>query len=1164
MRRNGFDSKFAPAGKRRRARVAVLLGTAISLWLASAAGGACRAEGGDAKALDWRSWGAASDTLRSVKRGERLALGAPFIVEGSERVVVEGVELGRDQYEINYQKGVLRITALVPDGAVAVVSYTRFPFLIDSVYSLRRIEFAHGAPGAADAPVRPVEGMGPSDAGPRAEPTGALSFGGMKSVSFSVGSNRSATFDQFLRATVEGNLTPTIRVRALLSDDNLPIQPEGNTQELEYLDKVYVEIAGTRASAALGDIAFSNALTDFNAFRRELTGASGSVQAAGRTRVEAAGGSSKGVFRTRAFRGTDQLQGPYELLAAGGVSSEVIIAGTEKVYFNGELLVRGDNRDYTIDYDRGALNFTARRPVTADTEIAVDFESTQVQYDRTSVFANVLTQDLPGGLTFGFLAANETDDAGRPKSLSLGEEDRAILASAGDDEWKAVAEGATFVGAGEGEYVLMPADTVAGTPARYVFDDSTGAYDVTFTLVGPGLGDYLLDGVSVKGIPVYRFAGAAKGNYIVGRKLPLPRSHALYSARVSRDGGGVLDFDLQYNVSDYDANSLSTIDNDDNVGDAGQARVRWKNIPLLVGRLELSGTVSTVQDRFKSLEKTRASYFYRDWNLENDPLEGREVLQEIASAFTRREALKLEYRLGRIDRGDFDGVKHELRGGWTGQPDRKLSLRAFTTDVEGENQQRTRRHGNVSLAYAIRGVVPSAEVEAEEYLADSRALADSGLSYERYVLRVANRREGPFNWSVFAEQRDTDEIADTTAGWVRTRTDRTMSGAVGSRSLRSLQGEVLFTHRIRDDKILGGRRTSDLARVNGLVRGERIGVRSTVEYEIGQNRERTQRKSVVFVGEGRGDYNALGEPVGKGRGAYTVVYLPTEETVPTQRVGLNWNLAWRMPPGGSGSGLLSWVGSNVSLDQSLSVKEETTAEDAYKVYLLFPSALQRDESTLSGVVSLRQEWSLLNAYPGVSLTCRYQRDDEEENRFNDVNEERFYELVALRVDRSLAARLSANLEARREVKRRGGRGLPAGTGSTYDVVGRAVSAGWGVRLAAGTTFDGEIEYRDQEDSESAARERAVTLRPRMVWYVSQPLNVFARYEVTRFTLPNDPGVKPLFFSNPGTAHRWALTPNFRFSKVISFLATYQGRAERTFTGQRIVDHELTVETRAFF
>lgn len=1110
---------------------------------------------------DWRSWGAVSDTLRAARGAERLSLSSAFVVEGSERVFVDGRALARELYEINYQKGSLRLRSPVPADAEVVVTYTRFPFLLESVYSLREIEFAENA---ADAPPRRSEPLPPAETKSAVSQAGNLVFGGLKSVSFTVGSNRSASFDQTLRASVEGDLTPTIRVRALLSDDNLPIQPEGNTQELEYLDKVFIEITGTRAGATLGDIAYGNSFSSFNEFRRELKGALGTVMPTPGTRIEAAGGSSKGVFRSVSFRGTDQLQGPYELLTEGGVTNEVIIAGTEKVYFDGELLLRGENRDYTIDYDRATVAFTARRSVTSDTEIAVDFEFTQEQYDRTSVFGSAMTQDLPGRLKISALVATETDDSDRPKSTTLVEGDREIIAGAGDDPNQAVGEGSTFVGEGNGDYAVIAADTLAGVPEHFEFDDTTGTHDVTFADVGSGRGDYVLDGLSVKGVPVYRFVGEAKGRYVVGKKLPLPQSHTIYTARLSSPGSEHVDFDIQYNVSDFDANTLSGIGDEDNTGDAGEAKLRVKDIPVGIGKLELDGSVSTVLDRYRSFEKTRTWYYYRDWNLENEPLVGREIVEEAGASLARNDRLKLSYRLGAIDRDNFEGLRHEAQAKVSLAPDRSATARVLSTDIDGINEKRTRSYGGVTLAFGTWKFVPSAEYSAEEYLVTSPVLPDSGISYDRYAVRLSNRGDGGFTYSVYGEKRDTEQLADTTNGWLFTRTDQTIGGTVASRALQWLQGEILYTHRIRDDRIGGGKETSDLARLNGIVRGDRAGIRSTVEYEIGQNQSRAQNKSVIFVGEGKGDYNELGEPVGKGRGAYTVVLVPTDEMIPTSRVGLTWNLFWSGSAGRPKSGVISWILSNLSLNQTLSIREETTSSDAYKVYFLFPSALQRDESTLAGIVSLRQEWSFLRSYPDWTLTFRLQRDDEEENRFNDVNEERYYEEEAVRLDRSLTRAFSANLEVRREVKQRGGRGLPAGTGSTYDVLGWAAVAGFGLRLPAGSTLDGEFEARDQEDFESTARERALVFRPRLVWHVSKALNVFARYEITRYTLPVDPGVMPLFFSTPGVAHRWSLNPNFRLSKVISLLGSYQGRAESTFSGNRIVDHEFTLETRAFF
>jgi hypothetical protein len=85
-----------------------------------------------------------------------------------------------------------------------------------------------------------------------------------------------------------------------------------------------------------------------------------------------------------------------------------------------------------------------------------------------------------------------------------------------------------------------------------------------------------------------------------------------------------------------------------------------------------------------------------------------------------------------------------------------------------------------------------------------------------------------------------------------------------------------------------------------------------------------------------------------------------------------------------------------------------------------------------------------------------------------------------------------------------------------------------------------------------------------VWRIARPLSLFGAYELTRFDEQNSSGVRPFFFTSTGNSQRWSLTPNLRLSKVINLSATYQGRAETTFSGARIVEHDFRIETRAFF
>jgi hypothetical protein len=1074
-------------------------------------------------------------------------------------VFVDGTLVPAGGYAIDYQRGMLRITEPVRSNAKVRVAYVHLPFLLNSVYSLRAISFAEIEEPAAVPQSRVVR--------PRPSPPApGLEFGGMKSVSFSTGSNQGTSLDQTLKATIRGNITPSIQVNALLSDENLPIQPEGNTEELEYLDKVYMEIASERARVSLGDFTLKNDYSTFSPLTREVMGVSGEATVS-KSKVLLAGTSSKGVFRTVSFRGTEGLQGPYELLSQVRVSLEVIIAGTERVYMDGELLLRGQNRDYTIDYDRGTITFTPRRLVTPDSEIAVDFEVTQENYDRSAVFTGTESEDIPGALKFQMLYARERDDATRPKGTGLTDQERKILEAAGDNSALATESGITLVAPGAGTYVRVPEDTLMGVPEHFVFNDSTGNYLLTFTAVGAGAGEYILDGISKKGLPVYRFEGLRRGEYSVGKRLPLPESHELVTLRLRRNRDENVTFDLEYNLSNYDRNILSPIGDGDNTGSAGSFAAGIRRIGLGPGALGLSAKVTTIEEAFKSFDKTRPSYFYRDWNLENDRLLGREVLSEAAAAYRAGRALSAGYSFGRLDRDNFKGNKHEGTFSYGAGSDRNVLGRVFSTDMEGSGETRTRRHEAVSLAAGVWRVVPTASISDERFLKNARSAADSGIAFRLYSVGLNSRKGKTLAYSLSYENRDTEELGDTTGGWIDSRRNRTLSFSLSSRALSHVQGEVQYTHRTERNFVFHDERASDLARLKATGQVSSIDLRSDVDYEISQNQSRTLQKNVILVGEGLGDYNVLGEPVGKGRGAYMLVFLPTANLIPvhgvdfTLRLSIGKGLGRRETEAG---GAWSWLKRNISLDQTLNVQEETTYDKPWKVYLLVPSALQRNNTTLYGVTSLRQDWGLLNGYKNVSLVYRYQRTDEEDNLYQGAGEDRLSAQHALKLDRSISHTFTATVEVRRESRVRSGSNLVPGSGSAYDATEWAVAAGGGVRFSAGSTIDGLFELSTRKDAISHFEERVASVKPRFVLRLLKTTSLFGTYEFARTLETPGTGVRPIFFSGEGNAQRWSLTGNASLSKVISLVTTYFGRSEKSFTGARIVEHNLKVETRAYF
>jgi len=105
--------------------------------------------------------------------------------------------------------------------------------------------------------------------------------------------------------------------------------------------------------------------------------------------------------------------------------------------------------------------------------------------------------------------------------------ERESLAAIGADTARAWLDGATYTGAGQGDYVR------SGDHYSYVGRDS-GDFQVRFTLVGDSLGDYRYNDT----ILAYSFAGPGLGNYVAKRRIGLPeRREAAYARTGLRRGG---------------------------------------------------------------------------------------------------------------------------------------------------------------------------------------------------------------------------------------------------------------------------------------------------------------------------------------------------------------------------------------------------------------------------------------------------------------------------------------------------------------------------------------------------------------------------------------------------------------------------------------------------
>ncbi len=747
----------------------------------------------------------------------------------------------------------------------------------------------------------------------RGEGGGVLDIRGLsKSGSISrgvrFGNSQDVVVNSSLNLQLAGTLSDDVEILAAITDNNIPVQPEGNTQQLNEFDKVFIRISKNRSSLVAGDFDLERPESYFMNFSKK--GQGGLFRTAfdigkgdtGRVmRVAASGAVSKGKYARNVFNGIEANQGPYKLRGADNETFIIILSGSEKVFIDGMQMARGQDYDYVIDYNTAEIIFTARRLITKDKRIVVEFQYSEKNFARSLVYAN--TEYEARKVRLKLNVYSEQDSKNQPLLQDLSDTQKRFLSEIGDDIQQAFFENIDSVAFNVDEILYQRIDSASFTFYRYSTDSAVAHYRLGFANTGPGNGNYVQVTTSANG-RVYEWippvGGIPQGSYEPVTLLITPRQQQMASLGADFMVSERTTLSVEGAFSNYNVNLFSKADKGNDKGyalrtamnhvfDLDTARRGWK--------IKTGLKFEHVNRYFKPIETYRPVEFSRDWNLSDS-----DTSDEQAASFLlglhRGPAHRFDYELRSFQRGSryrgfnnllsgktaFSGYRFEFSGSYlvtSGDLSKSQFIRGradFSRLVAGRVRVGVRGDGERNRLY-----VPGTDsLIASGFYNHTGAvyLASADTSRVQFRADYARRTDYGIRYNEFRNATVADEA---TASVTWKPNERSRLAVTGTYRKLDITDTVLTTQR-PDDNLLN--------RVEYSLTALKGAVMSNTFYEVGTGQELKREFSYVKVTDGTGiyawnDYNNDGIPqlnefetaAFKDEANYIRVFLPTDQFV---------------------------------------------------------------------------------------------------------------------------------------------------------------------------------------------------------------------------------------------------------------------------------------------
>lgn len=747
----------------------------------------------------------------------------------------------------------------------------------------------------------------------------SLTKSGSISRGIAFGNNQDLGVNSTLNLELSGNITPNLKVLASLSDDNLPIQPDGNTSKLQEFDKIFIQVYNDRFKLIAGDFWLYKPTGYFMNYRKRAQGLSveylWSADTVNFWKTQVSGAFSKGKFARQNIVGIEGNQGPYRLKGNENEPFIIILSGTERVYIDGQLMERGQEFDYTINYNTSELIFTAKRQITKDSRIVVEFQYSDQNYAR-SLFqtSNVYTSKK---FQFWFNAYSEQDAKNQSLQQSLTSAQKTLLRNIGDSLDLAQISSIDKVGFIENQNLYKMVDSL-GYDSVLVFSVSVDSafYKATFIQVGPNQGDYILSSYNALG-RVYKWVapigGIPQGDYSPSRIIVAPKQKQMVSSGAAYQINDYLKIETEFAYTKNDINTFSPKDRKDDNGIGNKTKItgtiplkrdsliRWK----MITKLE----VETFNKNFSPIEQYRAVEFDRDWNTRNKGFQGNQLASNLGFKFQHLKNGFFNFEGQQFLIGtDYQGYRAALDGKWKNK--------GFEADYNGsylgsnalQKNDFIRHRANLSqnLKWLKIGFIDDHELN--NFRSDTAGLLKSSYQFYDYQFYIANGDSIKNQFRVFYRERY-DQKSDSNR-LVNVAKAQSIGGEIKLTELKNQSLTIMSSYRslkVNNSTLLNqAPENTLLGRIEYEFRIWKQALTFNSFYEIGSGLELKREFQYIKVNDGQGiytwiDYNGDGiKDLNEfevaqfvDQASYIRVFTPSNEYTKTYANEFNQSLFWR-------------------------------------------------------------------------------------------------------------------------------------------------------------------------------------------------------------------------------------------------------------------------------